>query len=69
MESGRGVTDHNYVDVMNIVNLPEDVVTAHCVSKKMFGHLSSGQDYVTTLQVSRLVHDQLDIPRISSVVI
>ena len=64
VESGRGVTDQNYVDVMNIVNLPEDVVTAHCVSKKMFGHLSSGQDYVTTLQVSRLVHDQLDIPRI-----
>ena len=63
-DQGRGVTDQNYVDVMNVCHMTQDQLTASYVGKRMFQLLSNGSDYVTTLQVSRLVQDKVETPRI-----
>ena len=61
-EEGRGVTDHNYVDVVNISTMPEDQIRAGYVGRKVFRSLSEGQDFVTTLQLCRLAGGDQTLP-------
>ena len=59
---GRGLTDHNYVDVVNISTMPEDLIKAGYVGRKLFRSLSCGQEFVTSLQISRLVGGDQTLP-------
>ena len=61
-EKGRGVTDHNYVDVVNIASVSRDVTTANTISKKMFRNLSRGNSFLTSVQLSRLVNESTRVP-------
>ena len=59
---GRGVTDSNYLDVLNITEMSPDTVQAGYLGRKIFRSLSDGQDFVTTVQISRLVEPGLALP-------
>ena len=48
---------------MSISNLPADMLTASYIGKTLFRSLANGHDFVTPLQVSRLVQNQVDIPK------
>ena len=60
---GRGVTDHNYVDIVNITSVPKHITQANFIAKKLFKTLSKGNNFLTTVQLSRLVNDNTKVPK------
>ena len=60
--NGRGVTDQNYVDVVNITSVPKNITKSNFIAKKLFKKLSNGNTFLTSLQLSRLVNENTKIP-------
>nr|CAD7393178.1 unnamed protein product [Timema cristinae] len=53
LESGQGITEHNYVDVNRCLNMSQDEKLARRAAREMFSSLSAGQDFITTDQLER----------------
>ena len=49
------MTDQNYVDVVTVTSLSQDMVTSAALGRKMFRSLARGGQTITSLQLSRLV--------------
>ncbi|KAJ4450999.1 hypothetical protein ANN_02435 [Periplaneta americana] len=53
LETGQGITEHNYVDVKSCLSMSQDEKLARKAAREMFSSLSSGQDFITTDQLQR----------------
>jgi len=50
---GRGVTEHNYVDVAALVNVAPNIAQGQFLGRTLFRTLSRGQEHVTAVQLAR----------------
>ncbi|XP_078039773.1 wolframin ER transmembrane glycoprotein wfs1 [Augochlora pura] len=57
LASGRGITEHNYYDVKNCLDMTQDEKLARRAAREMFTSLSNGEDFITTEQLQRRMRD------------
>ncbi|XP_046382536.1 wolframin [Ischnura elegans] len=55
LETGQGITEHNYLDVKTCLSMTQDEKLARRAARKLFSSLSAGQDFITTDQLRRRV--------------
>ncbi|XP_063233013.1 wolframin isoform X2 [Bacillus rossius redtenbacheri] len=55
LETGQGISEHNYLDVKMCLNMSQDEKLARRAAREMFSSLSAGQDYITTDQLERQI--------------
>ncbi|XP_032680097.1 wolframin isoform X2 [Odontomachus brunneus] len=53
LTTGRGITEHNYYDVKNCLDMTQDEKLARRAAREMFTSLSNGEDFITTEQLQR----------------
>ncbi|KAJ9589811.1 hypothetical protein L9F63_027931, partial [Diploptera punctata] len=53
LETGQGITEHNYLDVKACLSMSQDEKLARKAAREMFTSLSSGQDFITSDQLRR----------------
>ncbi|KAL2737965.1 wolframin isoform X2 [Vespula squamosa] len=57
LATGRGITEHNYYDVKNCLDMTQDEKLAKKAAREMFTSLSNGEDFITTEQLQRCMRD------------
>lgn len=57
LATGRGITQHNYYDVKNCLDMTQDEKLARKAAREMFTSLSNGEDFITTEQLQRRMKD------------
>nr|XP_003708577.1 PREDICTED: wolframin isoform X1 [Megachile rotundata] len=57
LATGRGITEHNYYDVKNCLDMTQDEKLARRAAREMFTSLSNGEDFITTEQLQRRMRD------------
>nr|CAI5828940.1 unnamed protein product [Callosobruchus analis] len=55
LQNGRGITDHNYMDVKSCISMTQDEKMARRAAKEMFASLSDGREYITSMQLQRKI--------------
>ena len=55
---GRGVSEHNYVDVAAVVQVSPLVAEGQYLGRTLFRTLSQGQEHVTAVQLARLAGEE-----------
>ncbi|XP_014487408.1 PREDICTED: wolframin isoform X2 [Dinoponera quadriceps] len=65
LATGRGITEHNYYDVKNCLDMTQDEKLARRAAREMFTSLSNGEDFITTEQLQRRMRS-LASPSINS---
>ncbi|XP_028135542.1 wolframin [Diabrotica virgifera virgifera] len=53
LQSGKGITEHNYMDVKSCINMTQDEKLARKAAREMFASLSNGGEYITSYQLKR----------------
>ncbi|KAK5644966.1 hypothetical protein RI129_006266 [Pyrocoelia pectoralis] len=53
--SGKGITEHNYMDVKSCINMSQDEKLARKAARELFSSLSNGEDYITSQQLQRRI--------------
>ncbi|KAB0794999.1 hypothetical protein PPYR_11838 [Photinus pyralis] len=53
--SGKGITEHNYMDVKLCINMTQDEKLARKAARDLFSSLSNGEDYITSQQLQRRI--------------
>lgn len=53
IKSGRGITEHNYMDVKRCINMSQDEKLARKAARDMFSRLSNGEDYIMSQQLEK----------------
>ncbi|GLV44373.1 uncharacterized protein CBL_10177 [Carabus blaptoides fortunei] len=51
--TGRGITEHNYLDVKSCINMTQDEKIARKAAREMFASLSNGEDFITSEQLQK----------------
>ncbi|XP_043485136.1 wolframin [Leptopilina heterotoma] len=57
LASGRGITEHNYYDVKNCLDMSQDEKLARRAAREMFNSLANGEDFITTEQLERKMRE------------
>ncbi|GLH03547.1 Wolframin [Gryllus bimaculatus] len=55
LETGQGITEHNFLEVKTCLNTPQDEKLARRAAREMFSCLSDGQDFITTEQLQKQI--------------
>lgn len=55
LETGQGITEHNFLDVKTCLSTPQDEKLAKKAAREMFSCLSDGQDFITTEQLQKQI--------------
>ncbi|KAJ8965556.1 hypothetical protein NQ314_004056 [Rhamnusium bicolor] len=55
LETGKGITEHNYMDVKSCIYMTQDEKLARKAAREMFASLSNGGDYITSDQLQRKI--------------
>ncbi|XP_018576017.1 wolframin [Anoplophora glabripennis] len=55
LETGKGITEHNYMDVKSCISMTQDEKLARKAAREMFASLSNGGDYITSDQLQRKI--------------
>ncbi|XP_011138698.1 wolframin isoform X2 [Harpegnathos saltator] len=66
LATGRGITEHNYCDVKNCLDMTQYEKLARRAAKEMFTSLSNGEDYITTQQLQRCMRNVASSPSTSN---
>ncbi|KAK9718418.1 Wolframin EF-hand domain [Popillia japonica] len=53
LESGKGITEQNYMDVKSCITMTQDEKIARKAAREMFASLSNGEEYITSEQLQR----------------
>ncbi|XP_067000241.1 wolframin [Anabrus simplex] len=53
LETGQGITEHNYLDVKACLKMSQDEKLARRAAREMFSSLSAGQEFITTDQLQQ----------------
>ncbi|XP_011296955.1 wolframin [Fopius arisanus] len=53
LETGHGITEHNYYDAKSCLEMPQDEKSARRAARELFSSLSNGEDFVTMDQLRR----------------
>ncbi|XP_022905359.1 wolframin [Onthophagus taurus] len=53
LESGKGITEQNYLDVEACISITQDEKIAKRAARKMFASLSNGEEYITSEQLQK----------------
>ncbi|XP_076165407.1 wolframin ER transmembrane glycoprotein wfs1 isoform X2 [Ptiloglossa arizonensis] len=57
LATGRGITEHNYCDVKNCLDMTQNEKLARRAAREMFTSLSNGEDFITTEQLQKRMKD------------
>lgn len=53
LKTGRGITEHNFLDVKTCITMTQDEKLARKAAREMFVTLSNGEDYITSDQLQK----------------
>ncbi|CAG9856405.1 unnamed protein product [Phyllotreta striolata] len=53
LQTGKGITEHNYMDVKSCISMTQDEKLARKAAREMFASLSNGGEYITSDQLKR----------------
>ncbi|CAH0554396.1 unnamed protein product [Brassicogethes aeneus] len=53
LQTGKGITEHNYMDVKSCITMTQDEKLARKAAREMFVSLSNGGDYITSEQLQK----------------
>ncbi|XP_066145592.1 wolframin isoform X1 [Euwallacea fornicatus] len=63
LKTGRGISEHNYIDVKSCISMTQDEKIVRKAAKEVFASLSNGGDFITSNQLQKKI---LAIDRIDS---
>ncbi|XP_015126304.1 wolframin [Diachasma alloeum] len=66
LETGHGITEHNYYDAKSCLEMPQDEKLARRAARELFSSLSNGEDFVTMDQLRRQLRTIRDRSRSDS---
>ncbi|KAL1498313.1 hypothetical protein ABEB36_009129 [Hypothenemus hampei] len=55
LETGKGISEHNYMDVKACLSMTQDEKIVRRAAKEVFASLSNGEDYITSLQLQNRI--------------
>ncbi|XP_056637761.1 wolframin [Diorhabda sublineata] len=55
LQNGKGITEHNYMDVKSCITMTQDEKLARKAAREMFASLSNGGEYITSEQLKRKI--------------
>ncbi|KAJ8945159.1 hypothetical protein NQ318_001624 [Aromia moschata] len=55
LETGKGITEHNCIDVKSCISMTQDEKLARRAAREMFASLSNGGEYITSDQLQRKI--------------
>ncbi|XP_023029116.2 wolframin ER transmembrane glycoprotein wfs1 [Leptinotarsa decemlineata] len=55
LQTGKGITEHNYMDVKSCISMTQDEKLARKAAREMFASLSNGGEYITSDQLQRKI--------------
>lgn len=55
LNTGKGITEHNYMDVKSCITMTQDEKLARKAAREMFASLSNGGEYITSDQLKKKI--------------
>ncbi|XP_076266429.1 wolframin ER transmembrane glycoprotein wfs1 [Rhynchophorus ferrugineus] len=55
LETGRGINEHNFIDVKTCISMTQDEKIVRRAAKEMFANLANGGEYITSNQLQRKI--------------